>query len=146
MKGKPVFFVGLFILLTLAIVSPNLAEAEILPGAIPIQGKLTDPAGIPLNGTFSIIFSLYDVEVGGVAMCTHTRSVTVVGGLFSDYMDGCYFGQLNGQKVYLGIKVEADEADAPAAGHLSCSLCPQSETGGYLCLRSRKCAGQELGH
>lgn len=113
MKGKFVFLVGALFLLTLATYSPNLAEAEIAPSAIPIQGKLTDLSGIPLNGTYNITFSLYDLEVGGVALCAEIRSVVVTGGLFSDYLSTCTTGDIKGQKTYLGIKVEADNEMFP---------------------------------
>jgi hypothetical protein len=85
----------------------------VAPGAIPIQGKLTNASGMPLNGTYNILFRLYDVETGGTALCSDTRPVVVQNGLFSDYMDGCYNGILNGQKVWLGVKVGADPEMTP---------------------------------
>ena len=61
------------------------------PGAIPIQGRLTNASGNPLSGTYSMMFRLYETnDISGTAVCTDTRSVSVVSGLFSDYMDGCY--------------------------------------------------------
>lgn len=93
--------------------SAQTESLAVAPGAIPIQGKLTNASGMPLNGTYSILFRLYDVETGGTALCSDTRSVVVQNGLFSDYMDGCYNGILNGQKVWLGIKVGTDAEMTP---------------------------------
>ena len=91
---------------------PNLEPNVSTPGAIPIQGRLTNSAGNPLNGTYDLTFSLYEVETGGTAICSQVRSVTVVNGLFSDYLDNCY-NNLTGQKVWLGIKVGADAEMTP---------------------------------
>jgi hypothetical protein len=82
------------------------------PGAIPIQGRLTNASGNPLSGTYSIMFRLYETDLGGTAVCTDTRSVSVVNGLFSDYMDGCY-NDITGQKLWLGVKVGSDPEMTP---------------------------------
>jgi hypothetical protein len=86
--------------------------SAVAPGAIPIQGRLTNASGSPLTGTYSVMFRLYESEVGGTAVCTDTRSVSVVNGLFSDYMDHCYT-DINGQKLWLGVKVESDAEMTP---------------------------------
>jgi hypothetical protein len=84
----------------------------VVPGAIPVQGRLTDASGRPLNGSFSVTFSLYDVDTGGTALCTQTHSVTVTNGLFNSYLDNCY-NDLFGQKVWMGVKVGADPEMTP---------------------------------
>ena len=84
----------------------------IAPGAIPIQGRLTNAAGLPLNGTYTMTFRLYEVDTGGVAICADVRPVNVVNGLFSDYMDHCY-DDINGQKLWLGVQVEGDPEMTP---------------------------------
>ncbi len=91
---------------------PGMEPNANTPGAIPIQGRLTNSAGVPLNGTYSLTFSLYEVDTGGTAICSQVRSVTVSNGLFSDYLDNCY-NQLKGQKVWLGIKVDTDLEMSP---------------------------------
>lgn len=122
--NKKLSFILLALVLSLGIAALNLGagaaqdtgptgEPEtITPGAIPIQGRLTDAAGNPLDGTFTVVFSLYEVATGGTAICSQTRSVTVVEGLFSDYLDNCYT-VLTGQKVWLGIKVGDDDEMTP---------------------------------
>lgn len=87
--------------------------AAVAPGAIPIQGRLTNASGAPLNGVYTITFRLYEVASGGTALCGDVRPVTVTNGLFSDYMDHCYDGYLQGQKVWLGVQVESDPEMMP---------------------------------
>jgi hypothetical protein len=86
--------------------------AVIVPGAIPIQGRLTDAGGNPLDGTYNLTFRLYDVASGGTPLCSDTNSVSVEDGLFSSYMDYCY-DDLDGQKVWLGVEVESDGEMTP---------------------------------
>jgi hypothetical protein len=86
--------------------------AATAPGAVPIQGRLTNASGNPLSGTYSIMFRLYEIDTGGTAVCTDTRSVSVVNGLFSDYIDHCY-DYITGQKLWLGVKVESDPEMTP---------------------------------
>ncbi|MGD9101698.1 MAG: hypothetical protein PVF45_14550, partial [Anaerolineae bacterium] len=49
------------------------------------QGRLSDPStGEPVaDDTYSMVFSLYDVDSGGSPLWTETKDVTVQGGLFS---------------------------------------------------------------
>jgi hypothetical protein len=83
-----------------------------VPGAIPIQGRLTDAAGIPLDGAYSVTFALYDVETDGTALCSQTHSVAVAQGLFNSYLDNCY-NDIEGQKLWLGITVGSDAEMTP---------------------------------
>jgi hypothetical protein len=85
----------------------------VAPGAIPIQGRVTDAGGAPLNGTYTMTFALYEVETGGSALCADANSVTVQNGLFNSYVDYCYDGNLWGQKVWLGIRVGSDPEMTP---------------------------------
>ena len=80
----------------------------VVPGAIPVQGRLTDASGNPLNGTHTLTFRLYDVDTGGIALCTDTNSVTVENGLFNSWIDYCYNGVLWGQKVWFSVQMQGD--------------------------------------
>jgi hypothetical protein len=84
----------------------------IAAGAIPIQGRLTDQNGAPLNGTFSVTFRLYESSSGGTALCSDNNNVTVQNGLFSSYVDGCY-DFVTGQRLYLGVQVGSDPEMTP---------------------------------
>ncbi|MEO0108418.1 MAG: hypothetical protein ABIK62_04520 [candidate division WOR-3 bacterium] len=59
-------------------------DATVIPSMIPYQGKLTDGSGVPINGTRSMVFTLYAESTAGTARWTETQSsVTVTNGLFS---------------------------------------------------------------
>jgi len=58
--------------------------AELPPKFINYQGKLTNTGGTPLNGTYSMIFTIYDAETGGSSQWTETQtSVAVNKGIFN---------------------------------------------------------------
>jgi len=75
---------------------------------IPIQGRLTDSAGNPLNGNYSITASIYDVQTGGTALCSDTETVTVTNGLFTMNVDNCTSDDIDGRQLYLGVQVGSD--------------------------------------
>ena len=91
---------------------PALTES-VLDDGIPIQGRLTDSHGHPLNGTYNIKFSLYKTNTGGTAVCSDTDSVAVSDGLFSAKMDWCTASDISGDQLYLGIKVGSDPEMTP---------------------------------
>lgn len=81
---------------------------------LPVQGRLTDAGGNPLNGTYSIRFSLYEAAAGGTALCSDTNSVSVENGLFnSEIWGNCGPDDVNGRQLYLGVKVETDPEMTP---------------------------------
>jgi hypothetical protein len=133
MKRKQMFIGVLFLGLLLALATgmtqaqgPDLPDGEVafapgsvaavVSGRIPIQGRLTDAGGNPLNGTYSILFRLYDVSLGGTAVCSDTNSVTVDNGLFYSEILGNCSGVVEGQQLYLGITVETDPEMTPRQG------------------------------
>ncbi|MCD6289001.1 MAG: hypothetical protein J7M34_00755 [Anaerolineae bacterium] len=90
------------------------AEAAVtVSSRIPIQGRLTNGAGVPLNGNYDIRMRLYGASSGGAALCEDTDTVTVSKGLFHAYMDHCSSSDISGQRLYLGIKVESDPEMTP---------------------------------
>lgn len=95
-----------------AVASP--AEAAAVSGRIPVQGRLTDAGGNPLDGTYSIRFALYDAATAGSLVCEDTNSVTVDDGLFnSEILGTCSSLDITGQQLYLGIEVESDGEMTP---------------------------------
>lgn len=99
--------------------SPPGEEGEIGAAArvyesIPIQGRLTDAAGNPLNGTYRIRFDLYETASGGTSLCADINLVVVENGLFySEIVGDCGTDDVNGRQLYLGIKVEDDPEMTP---------------------------------
>jgi hypothetical protein len=94
--------------------SADEVDAAVMDDIVPIQGRLTDASGNPVpNDSYSITASLYDVSVGGVARCFDLDTVTVTNGLFNMNMDSCTASDINGDRLYLGIKVGADDEMTP---------------------------------
>ena len=101
------FAVAVLVSLTVGIVS-----AATVTQNITYQGKLTDAAGNPLTGTYSVTFKLYDVSSGGTALATDIHSVTASKGLFNTQItaDSSYF---DGRALWLGVKVGSDAEMTP---------------------------------
>lgn len=77
-----------------------------------VQGRLTDAAGRPINGLRTITMRLYDVSLGGVALCEdEDTNVSVVNGLFNFAFDFCTTGDISGTQLYLGIQVAGEAAE-----------------------------------
>ena len=74
----------------------------------PVQGRLTDASGRPLNGDYAITFRLYDVYTGGTALCQDANLVKVVNGLFSSEVWGNCQDFIKGAQLYLSIEVEGN--------------------------------------
>lgn len=86
------------------------------PNTLQYQGRLTDAAGIPLNGLQTVTFAIYadSTVVGNI--WTETRSVTVVNGLFNIVLGtGTPFpnAAFNGADRFLGIRVGLDAEMTP---------------------------------
>lgn len=88
------------------------SPAAAVSSRIPIQGRLTDASGIPLDGSYSIRFALYDAATAGSEVCADTHSVTVDNGLFYSEIY-CGLNTITGQALYLGIKVGTDAEMTP---------------------------------
>src|SRR4030067_1859369 len=54
-----------------------------IPYTINYQGYLTDSGGDPIDGTVSMVFSLYTVPTGGTALWSEIQSVSVKNGIYS---------------------------------------------------------------
>ncbi len=88
------------------------ASVFAVPQNMNVHGRLTNPAGIALEGTYNIRFRIYDVPTGGTALFDQTSTVTTD-------EDGVYSVTLNNvdldfsQQYYLGITVESDAEMTP---------------------------------
>jgi len=82
---------------------------------ISIQGRLTDAGGNPLNGTYTVVFSIYDAPTGGTLLCGNLiTSVNVTNGLFNHTLDLCSaLHAFEGKQGYLGVKVGSDAEMTP---------------------------------
>jgi hypothetical protein len=92
-------------------------QAVVAP-VLQYQGRLTDPdTGEPVDdGSYTMAFRLYDVESGGSWLWSETKDVSVQGGVFSTALgdtEALDPGLFNGQALWLGIKVGADDEATP---------------------------------
>ena len=132
MNGQRVFLgvliVGLLLSLAVGMIQargpgPNedqsADEASAVHGAVPIQGRLTDDSGNPLDGSYTIRARIYDASTGGTTLCDDTDPIMVDNGLFNMYLDGsggCSASDIDGKSLYLGITVGSDAEMYPRQG------------------------------
>jgi Phage Tail Collar Domain len=98
--------------IALAGLMAGIAAATPVSTGINYQGRLTDSAGIPLTGTYTVTFGLYDVSSGGAPLATEVQSVQVSQGIFSTTLN-FNPGLINGQALWLGIQVNTDPEMLP---------------------------------
>ncbi len=80
---------------------------------IPVQGRLTDAGGNPINASMPITFRLYAVPSGGTELCHDTNTVAVNNGLFNSEIWGNCQDQMTGQQLYLALQVGSDAEMTP---------------------------------
>lgn len=107
------FFIWCFLI----IVSP--ADAAVgINKQINFQGKLVDSNGLNVaDGSYTVVFSLYNLASGGSALWTETDTVTTSGGIFQVALGAttAFSGNIdfNSDSLYLGIKVNTDAEMTP---------------------------------
>lgn len=94
--------------LALAAAAPLSAQSNY----VPVQGRLTNATGAPLDGPYDLTFRVYDLPSGGTALCAHEVGTTVVDGLFSTYFPASDCS-IDGRQLYLGIEVGTDGEMTP---------------------------------
>jgi len=100
---KKVILLSVVILL----ISSGFAFAEV-PCKINYQGRLIKD-NVPVDGTKTMVFSIYDSAVGGTQLWTSEDvDITVHNGLFRYVLDLSSIDWTAGQTLYLEVKVEAD--------------------------------------
>ncbi len=95
---------------------PVISLAQI-PQTINYQGYLTDSGGTPENGSVSMTFSIYDVDIGGTALWSQTQTVQVNQGVYNVILGGGTVpNPINlpfDRQYYLGVKVGTDNEMDP---------------------------------
>jgi|GEM_PF-3324481 len=108
-------FVLLLVSISFAFI-PSIAEGAV-PKLINFQGILKDGSGNPVtNGSYSVIFTIYDAAVGGSVQWAETTSVTTSTGLFTVLLGALNpvpDSAFNDSSRYLGVKVGADPEMGP---------------------------------
>ncbi len=105
-----------------------------VPQLINYQGKLTKSTGAPLDTTISIVFTIYNAEVGGIALWIETQSTVVVDkGIFNVLLgsttpvpDSVFDGTIR----YLGVTVGGDPEIIPRKPMVSVPYAYRAGSGG----------------
>jgi hypothetical protein len=110
-------------ILTMATLAAASLAWAVAPTQIPYQGRLTDAAGTPLNGSFSIRFSIHNLASAGAELYNETQpTVTVTNGLFTVNIGSVTPltpTVFSGDTRFLEIKVGADAPMTPRQRLLS---------------------------
>ena len=107
---------GLVGVLLLLLVAGSASADPGVPPVMSYQGELRDAEGNPVDGTYTMTFTIYDAATDGNALWSETQAVEVRGGLFSVML-----GSVNplGKEVFeggerwLGVKVGSDPEMVP---------------------------------
>ncbi|MBX3251562.1 MAG: tail fiber domain-containing protein [Myxococcales bacterium] len=95
--------------------SAALAQA---PARIPVQGVLTDAAGVPVEGATAVTFRLYDALTGGVLLFEETQTLSISRGVFSAQLGAVETLELSlvfdaPDGLFLGLQVGAGAELSP---------------------------------
>jgi hypothetical protein len=86
----------------------DVSLAATVASKINYQGRLTDPGGIPLTGTFPMRFQVYDNSTGGALLWdSGVTNVDVEGGLFNVQLS-VNQADFNGQALWLRVYVNGE--------------------------------------
>lgn len=87
--------------------------SERVYNVLPIQGRLTDDNGNPIDGYRTMTFTLYATSWDDIPLCQDDDSVQIENGLFAAEMDWCDSTDIDGKRLFLGIQVEGDDEMVP---------------------------------
>jgi len=101
-----------FIVMALLCAMTGIVSAAPVTKNITYQGMLTNAAGTPLTGTYTVMFKLYEVSSGGSVLATDTHSVQASKGVFTTQITAAS-SFFDGRALWLGITVGADAEMTP---------------------------------
>lgn len=87
------------------------SSAFAAPASIPVQGVFADDVGAPLDGDYSIVFTLYDDATGANQLWTSTRTVSFEAGFFTTYLGDevpLDLNQFRTGQAWLGLAIDGD--------------------------------------
>jgi hypothetical protein len=101
-----------------------------VPSLMRFQGRLTDSSGNPLNGLYSVIFRIYDSEIGGNLKWNETQTGIVVSeGVFSALLGKAVPLNLNFDRDYwLSTEIETNGEMSPRQRIASVGYAFRAET------------------
>ena len=150
MKTKVKRFSGICIFVVFVILTFYSSTAfSAVPGVINYQGSLSDAGGNPVNATFNITFTLYDVDAGpGTTLWQEVQSVTVTNGQFSVQLGADALNPLDpalvDDPIFLGVQVGGDAEMTPRQKFTSTAFAFKAKTVENDTLNSLSCAANEI--
>lgn len=87
-----------------------------IPSTLNYQGHLTDSGGAPVDGPVDMVFSIYDVDAGGIALWSDSRTLVVDRGVFSVELGGAsnpFPPGLFMNPAWIGLSVDTDAEMTP---------------------------------
>lgn len=97
------------------LLGPSGANAGV-PGPISYQGQLNNQSGVPISGSVSLVFSLYDAPTGGVPLWSENQTIGVANGIFNAQLGSVTpfpVSLFERTLLYLGIRVGSDQEMEP---------------------------------
>lgn len=97
-------------LLTLTLAAASFAQGTV-PERVSVSARMVDTAGLPVSGSHDVVFALFDVDVGGVARWTESRTgvAFTADGLFNLELGAntpLTATILDGQRLYLQLTID----------------------------------------
>lgn len=109
------FFIAAFVA-TCSAVAASAARAD-APPLVPVQGSLSDAAGTPRNGSFTVRFRLYTSDTATTPVFDETSTIVADQGLFVHYLGSVEALDLglfrDNPTLFLGLQIGSDAEAAP---------------------------------
>ncbi len=102
----------IFVAALVALIFPATASAQV-PGDVPVQAFLTDDAGVPVDGTVTVTFSIYDSASGGTALHTEEQTLDADAGAFTAYLQPDLEIFDTQEDLYLALAVDGGAEMSP---------------------------------
>jgi len=99
--------------MTLISLTAGIGSAAPVTQSITYRGKLTNAAGNPLTGTYSVTFRICASSTGATVLSTDTHDVTAVNGLFTASIAVINPSVVQSGPLWLGIRVGPDPEMTP---------------------------------
>ncbi|QDG53671.1 hypothetical protein FIV42_23875 [Persicimonas caeni] len=98
--------------LALALSVPSVAAAQV-PAEVPVQAYLTYDSGVPVDGSVTVTFKIYDAQSGGAELHSETLDVSADAGAFTAYLTPDLVIFEDYQDLYLGLAVDGGSEMSP---------------------------------
>lgn len=121
MERKPNRYPEMAAVVVMAFLCAGIVSAATVTQSTTYQGKLTDAAGNPLTGTYSVKFSLWDAATGGTELIQNYQTVTAVNGLFTTPVSFPPY-RFDGSALWLGVTVGTDPEMTPGRRSGRCRM------------------------